>query len=391
MMTRWLMLLMFSLVGTIAVCQNSVRARDLGIPFPGTPGKYNSITDVQNVAVGYRTLIEGDGPLVVGKGPVRTGVTVILPHGGKREFTPAGMCSFNGDGEFTGSHYINEYGSLPGSAIGITNTNSVGIVRDALGEWQFNQFSRGGMEDFSFGLPVVGETWDGDFNDINGYHVTKEHVFEAISSATGEQIKEGNVGGGTGMWLYGFKGGTGTSSRKVLVDSTEYKVGVLVQANFGRRGDLMVAGVPVGQEINDYQPEFHHPRSDGSIIVVIATDAPLRPQHLQLVARRASLGMARTGTIGGNGSGDIFLAFSTTAPSFSENYTYENWCVISKWMLDPIYRGTVEATEEAIINALVAAETMVGANGNKMYACPHDRLFEIMKKYNRYSEDAVDK
>ncbi len=368
-------------------CQHDQRARNLGIPFNGTPGQFNAITDVPGVLVGYKTLIEGEGKLVVGNGPIRTGVTIILPHGGKRNFTPAAMYSFNGDGEFTGSHFVNDYGNLPGSAIGITNTNSVGVVHDAIGEWQFKQFSKGGLEDFTFGLPLVGETWDGDFNDINGYHVKREHVFEAIEHAQSGAIAEGNVGGGTGMWLYGFKGGTGTSSRIIQIDSTKYTVGVLVQANFGRRTDLMVAGVPVGQLIPDFQPEFNAPRSDGSIIVVVATDAPLLPNHLQLIARRATLGMARTGTIGGNGSGDIFLAFSTASPTFSNNDTYQNWNVISKWKLDPLYRATVEATEEAIINALVAAETMVGANGNKMYGCPHDQLIELMKKYGRYTPE----
>ncbi len=363
--------------------QDVKRARDWGIPFDGVPGAHNAITDVPGVEVGYKTLVEGEGELIVGKGPVRTGVTVILPNGRNRDFCPAAVYSLNGDGELTGSHFINDYGALPSAVIGITNTNSVGVVRDAIAEWQFNQFSDGGLEDFSAGLPVVGETWDGDFNDINGHHVTKEHVFEALESARGGQIREGNIGGGTGMWLYGFKGGTGTSSRRIVIDSTAYTVGVLVQANFGVREDLTVAGVPVGREITDLQPVFKDPKKDGSIIVIVATDAPLIPVHLQLVARRVSLGMARTGAISGNGSGDIFLAFSTAIPKFANKYTMMTWTVLPKWKLDPIYRATVQATEEAIINALVAAETMSGANGNLMHACPEDRLIKILKKYQR--------
>ncbi len=363
--------------------QLQMRARDLGIPFEGTTGKFNNITDVPGVEVGYKTLIEGEGALEVGKGPIRTGVTVILPFGKKDGRIPAGIFSLNGDGELTGSHFINDYGFLPGAAIGITNTNSVGIVHDAIGEWQYNKFSDKRMEDFTFGLPVVGETWDGGFNDIYGLHVKKEHVFEALDNAKGGVIEEGNVGGGTGMWLYGFKGGTGTASRIITIDSISYSIGVLAQTNFGDRDELMVAGVPVGKEIQDLQPIFKDPRSDGSLIVIVATDAPLLPTYLKQVAKMVSLGMARTGSSSGNSSGDIFLAFSTVSPTFNEKYTEMNWKVIPKWHLDPIYKATVYATEEAIINALVAAKTMSGANGNTMYECPEDRLVQILKKYNR--------
>lgn len=359
------------------------RARDLGIPFEGTTGKFNNITDVPGVEVGYKTLIEGQGDLDVGKGPIRTGVTVILPLGKRNGRVPAGIFSLNGDGELTGSHFIDDYGFLPGTAIGITNTNSVGIVRDAIGEWQYRKFSNHEFEDFSFGLPVVGETWDGEFNDIYGFHVKKEHVFEALDNAKSGAIAEGNVGGGTGMWLYGFKGGTGSSSREIVIDSTTYTVGVLVQANFGHREELMIAGVPVGKEIQDLRPIFKDPRADGSLIVVVATDAPLLPNYLKQVAKIVSLGMARTGSSSGNGSGDIFLAFSTIEPTFNKKYTEMNWRVIPKWYLDPIYKATAYATEEAIINALIAAETMTGANGNIMYECPEDRLIKIMKEYNR--------
>ncbi|MEZ4972822.1 MAG: P1 family peptidase [Cyclobacteriaceae bacterium] len=386
-------LIVLGIMTTLSWAQptNAKRARDLGIPFNGTPGTHNAITDVAGVQVGYSTIIKGEGKLEVGKGPVRTGVTVILPAGRNQGSKPAAMYSLNGDGEFTGAHFINDYGTIPGSVIGITNTNSVGIVRDAIGEWQFKNFSDGGNEDFSFGLPVVGETWDGDFNDINGYHVKKEHVFEALDNAKSGPIAEGNVGGGTGMWLYGFKGGTGTASRVVTIDSVKYTLGVLVQANFGYRSDLMVAGVPVGKEITDLMPVFHDPRQDGSLIVVVATDAPLLPNQLHLVARRISLGVARTGTISGNGSGDIFLAFSTVEPQYDEGYTHMNWSVLPKWKLDPIFRATVEATEEAIINVLVAAQTLKGVNDNIMYECPEDRLVEVLRKYNRIPPDGSKK
>ena len=383
-MNYLVLILTFSYLGLSA--QNVKRARDLGIPFEGTTGEFNNITDVEGVEVGYTTLIEGHGELIVGEGPIRTGVTVILPLGKKRGGIPAGIFSLNGDGELSGSHFINDYGFLPGTAIGITNTNSVGIVHDAIGEWQYNKFSDKKMFDFSFGLPVVGETWDGGINDINGYHVKKEHVFKALDNAKSGAIEEGNVGGGTGMWLYGFKGGTGTSSRVITIDSISYTVGVLVQANFGNRKELLVAGVPVGKLINDLQPVFKDPRSDGSLIVVVATDAPLLPNYLKQVAKMVSLGMARTGSSSGNSSGDIFLAFSTASPTLNEKHSEMTWKVIPKWNLNEIYRATVYATEEAIINTLIAAKTMTGANGNKMYECPEERLIEILKEYNRIKE-----
>ncbi|MEM8765008.1 MAG: P1 family peptidase [Bacteroidota bacterium] len=363
--------------------QDDKRARDLGIPFNGSTGEYNNITDVPGVEVGYKTLIEGEGKLIEGKGPIRTGVTIIIPAGKEdRKAIPAGIFSFNGDGELTGSHFIEDYGFLPGAIIGITNTNSVGVVRDAIGEWQIQHFPKPPYDDFRFGLPVVGETYDGDFNDINGLHVTKAHVFEAIDASKSGSIAEGNVGGGTGMWLYGFKGGTGSSSRVVSIGTEKYTVGVLVQANFGHREDLMVAGVPVGKRITDLQPVFNKPKQDGSIIVIVATDAPILPIHLKQVAKRATNGIARTGAFGGNGSGDIFLAFSTAQPTFTSDFTRVNLSVLAKWSLDPIYKATVEATEEAIINALVAAKTMEGANGNIMYECPEDRLMELMKEFH---------
>jgi D-aminopeptidase len=358
------------------------RARDLGVPFDGKPGRYNAITDVPGVEVGYKTLIRGTGTLQVGKGPVRTGVTVILPQGKTDRPWPAGWFCLNGDGEMTGTTYIEEYGTGTG-AIGITNTNSVGVVRDAVGAWNVRRFSKGGMFDFSFGLPVVAETFDGLLNDINGLHVTKEHVWEALDSARSGPVAEGNVGGGTGMSLFLFKGGSGTSSRVVKIDSAEYTVGVFVQGNFGGRRDLTIAGVPVGREIKDLMPVINTKEKDGSIIVIIITDAPLLPSQLKQLAKRASLGVARTGGIGRNSSGDIFLAASTRNPQSNSKETMELWSSVAKEQLDKLYGGVVEATEESIINALVAAETMEGINGNKIFSLPHDRLREILKKYNR--------
>ncbi|HEY6504377.1 MAG TPA: P1 family peptidase [Chitinophagaceae bacterium] len=359
------------------------RARDLGIPFDGTPGKNNAITDVPGIEVGYATIIKDTGKLVYGKGPVRTGVTVILPKGKTDGSYPAAWFSLNGDGELTGIPYIEDYGTGYGP-IGITNTNSVGTVKDAIGQWSFKKFSKGDFVDFSFGLPVVGETWDGMLNDINGFHVKKEHVWQALDSAKGGMIAEGNAGGGTGMALYGFKGGSGTASRTFVIDSTLYTLGVFVQANFGGRNELTVAGVPVGKEIKDLNAVLHDPkRKDGSIIAIVATDAPLLPGQLKLVAKRITHGIARTGTYSHDGSGEIFLALSTATPAYNNKGTQETWKVVPKWRLDPVFKAVVEATEEAIINALVAAEDMEGINNNKFFAIPHDRLKEIMKKYSR--------
>jgi D-aminopeptidase len=372
-----------SVTGNHLRAQNKDRARDLGIPFDGTPGKYNAITDVPGVEVGYKTLISGSGKLEYGKGPVRTGVTVILPKGKSDISYPAAWFSLNGDGEITGIPSIEDYG-LGSGAIGITNTNSVGTVRDAIGEWNFKKFSKGDFIDFSFGLPVAAETWDGMLNDINGFHVKKEHVWEALDSAKGGKIMEGNVGGGTGMACYSFKGGSGTASRIFTINSVEYTLGVFVQANFGRRNELTIAGVPVGKEIQEKMPIMNEAkRKDGSIIAIVATNAPLLPGQLKLIAKRVPLGIARTGTFSHEGSGDIFLAVSTSTPQYNSKQSEETWKVIPKPLLDAIYKATVEATEEAIINALVAAEDMEGINGNKWFALPHIRLQEVMKKYNR--------
>lgn len=362
--------------------QSKVRAREFGIPFEGQTGTYNAITDVKGVLVGYKTKIKGNGKLETGKGPIRTGVTVILPKGKTNEPVPAGWFCLNGDGEMTGTTAIEEYG-LNYGPIGITNTNSVGVVRDAIGEWNIKNFSKGDFIDFSFGLPVVAETFDGILNDINGLHVKKEDVFEALNSAHSGNIEEGNVGGGTGMCLFLFKGGSGTASRVVAIDTTKYTVGAFVQGNFGGRKDLIIAGVPVGKEISSAKPIITTKEKDGSIIVVIATDAPLLPMQLKQIAKRASLGVARTGGLGRNSSGDIFIAFSTVAPKMNEKETMETWQSIPKEQMDKLYEAAVQATEEAIINALMAAETMEGINGNTVFEIPKKELKDILKKYNR--------
>ncbi|MCP4724293.1 MAG: P1 family peptidase, partial [bacterium] len=298
------------LLHTAVSAQNKPRARDLGIPFDGTPGKFNTITDVKGVEVGHTTLITGEGKLVVGDGPVRTGVTAILPVGKKYEPVFAGWYSLNGNGEMTGTTWVEESGFL-GGPIMITNTHSVGIVRDAVVEWLVTEPISSGI---SWALPVVAETYDGFLNDINGFHVKKEHAFAALNSASAGPVAEGGVGGGTGMICHGFKGGIGTSSRIVKINDNEYTVGVLVQANYGGRRGLMVAGVPVGKEITDLMPTRGANRDDengdGSIIVVVATDAPVLPHQLKRLARRVPMGIARAGGIASNGSGDIFIAFS---------------------------------------------------------------------------------
>ncbi|GAA4341320.1 P1 family peptidase [Flaviaesturariibacter amylovorans] len=370
--------------GTLAAAAQKPRARDLGVPFEGRPGPNNAITDVPGVLVGYKTLVSG----AAGKGAVRTGVTVILPQGRSNRAWPAGWFCLNGDGEMTGTTVIDEYGFGYGP-IGITNTNSVGVVRDAIGAWSTRNFPGQGSFDFSFGLPVAAETYDGMLNDINGLHVTKEHVWSALDSARSGPVAEGNVGGGTGMSLFLFKGGSGTASRTVRIDSsTTYTVGVFVQGNFGGRRDLLIAGVPVGAEIKDLMPVFNDApkKKDGSIIVVIVTDAPLLPGQLQQLAKRASIGVARTGGYGYNSSGDLFLAASTRAPADNAKGTLQTWTALPKERVDGLYRAVATATEEAIINALVAAETMEGINNNIIYALPHDRLQELLKKYNRSSK-----
>jgi len=360
------------------------RARDLGIPFPGTPGPLNAITDVAGVEVGYTTLVAGDGPLQVGKGPVRTGVTAILPRGRKSPTAVFGAYAVgNGNGEMTGTIWVEESGTV-GTPVLITNTHSVGVVRDAVIAWMLEN---GGTEQL-WGLPVVAETWDGYLNDLNGFHVRREHVFAALDNARGGPIAEGNVGGGTGMHTFEFKGGTGTSSRRVRVKGAgDYTVGVLVQSNFGRRWQLQVAGIPVGREWPEDAPftaEYGPSNELGSIIVVVATDAPLLPTQLKRIARRAAMGIARTGGMAGNGSGDIFLAFSTAnAPAATAVEGLQQAAFLPNDQLDGLFEATVLATEEAIVNALVAARTMSGNNGYTVHALPHDRLQAALKKHGR--------
>ncbi|GAB4014643.1 P1 family peptidase [Spirosoma migulaei] len=379
-MNYLLTLLLFAATTVLAQTASKPRARDLGIPFNGTPGKFNAITDVPGVLVGYKTRIEGSGKWVLGSGPIRTGVTVVMPVGKTDKSYPAGYFIFNGDGEMTGIPYIHDYGTGYGP-IGITNTNSVGVVRDAIGAWCHQKFSTKNPLDFSFGLPIVGETWDGVLNDINGLHIQKEHVFSALESAGSGAIQEGNVGGGTGMVCYAFKGGTGTASRTFTIGNRTYTIGVLVQANFGRRPDLLVAGMPVGKEISDQMPVINE--KDGSIIAIVGTDVPLVSSQLNLVAKRVTMGIARTGTYGTNSSGDIFMAFSTRQAEQDSTTKLTTYQSVDKSSLDPVFKATVEATEEAIINALVAAETMEGINNHKVYALPHDRMQSVLKKYNR--------
>ncbi len=360
------------------------RARDLGIPFEGMPARFNAITDVAGVEVGQATLISGDGRLAVGKGPVRTGVTAVLPRG-KNSFDQvfAAWFTLNGNGEMTGTTWVEESGFLEGPVM-ITNTHSVGVVRDAVIAWQIKQQ---GKTFQPWSLPVVAETWDGFLNDINGFHVKSEHVFQALESAKSGAVAEGNVGGGTGMIVHQFKGGTGTASRKLDVSAGGYTVGVLVQANYGGRSQLTIAGVPVGKEITDLMPKEGATAADtGSIIVCIATDAPLLPHQLKRVVKRAALGLAKNGGIGGNSSGDIFIAFSTANAGAGKDSGLVGVQMLPNDRINPVFAATVQATEEAIINAMVAAETMTGAGGNTVYAIPHERLKEVMKKYNRLAK-----
>ncbi|MGE0239280.1 MAG: P1 family peptidase [Parvibaculaceae bacterium] len=388
-----------ALGGSAAMTLGKERARDLGVPFVGTPGPDNAITDVAGVKVGYATIIEGEGKTEVGKGPVRTGVTAILPRG--QTFGPvfAGWYTHNGNGEMTGTTWIDESGFLEGPVM-ITNTHSVGVVRDAVISWQAKHDLVGPTENNLYWLlPVVAETWDGILNDINGMHVKPEHVFQALDGAASGPIAEGNVGGGTGMNLFRFKGGTGTASRKLDDKDGGYTVGVLVQGNFGRREDLMIAGVPVGTEITDLLPDYSWNRKKteledlrpeekeaGSIIVVVATDAPLISTQLTRLAKRATIGIARTGGFGGNGSGDIFVAFSTANPQAYSRGGKTSLEMMSNDDMDPIIKATAYATEEAIVNAMVAAETMKGRDDNTSFAIPHDRLKEVLKKYNRLQQ-----
>lgn len=359
----------------------AVRARALGVPFEGQPGPLNSITDVAGVTVGYTTLISGEGKLELGKGPVRTGVTAILPRGDKSLQDPvyAGAFSLNGNGEMTGTAWVEESGFLEGPIV-LTNTHSVGVARDAVIRWRVEK-DRADATGFWWSLPVVAETWDGYLNDINGFHVKPEHVVQALDGAKSGALAEGSVGGGTGMIAYEFKAGTGTSSRLVKMKDASYTVGVLVQANCGRRPQLTIAGVPVGREISQDAP---FSKENGSIIIVVGTDAPLLPHQLKRLARRATMGLARTGSTSGNGSGDLFLAFSTANSGAADpGQPTHTVRTIPNDRLDPLFDATVQAVEEAIVNSLVAAQTMSGRDGHKVIALPHDELRAVLEKYNR--------
>jgi len=381
------------------------RARDLGVPFTAPTGPLNAITDVAGVEVGQVTLISGEGKLVIGQGPVRTGVTAVFPRGRSNpDPVFAAWWPLNGNGEMTGTTWLEESGFLWGP-VTITNTLSVGLVRDAVIAWALGQH----YSDFDFALPVTAETWDGPLNDIDGFHVTRADAFRALDGARGGAVAEGNVGGGTGMVCYDFKGGIGTASRRLPANEGGYTVGVLVQCNNGYRDRLTIAGAPVGQEIPDLMPCYSLPsqsstvreygpcsptRSElpvagrghelGSIIIVIATDAPLLPTQLKRLAKRAALALGRTGGTGGDTSGDIFLAFSTANPGAaaadSGTRTVLMW---PNSRIDPLFEAVIGATEEATINAMVAAETMTGADGFTVYALPHDRLQAVLKKYGR--------
>jgi D-aminopeptidase len=368
-----------SILAASVAAQTKPRARDLGVPFDGTPGPNNAITDVRGVEVGHATLISGEGKLEVGKGPVRTGVTAIHPRGKtNNDAVFAAWFTLNGNGEMTGTTWVEDSGFLDGPIM-ITNTHSVGVVRDAVISWKVKHSSPD-MEGYWWSLPVVAETWDGDLNDINGFHVNPEDAWHALDSAHTGPVEEGNVGGGTGMICNEFKGGIGTSSRVLDAKAGGYTVGVLVQCNYGMREQLRIAGVNVGREIPD---QASRKQDIGSIIVVVATDAPIIPTQLKRIARRVSLGLGRDGSYSGDGSGDIFIAFSTANPGAVGAKGIHPLSMLPNGSLNPIFLATVQATEEAVVNAMVAAETMTGINNHTVIALPHDRLREVLKKYNR--------
>jgi len=381
-MNNALLALAWSLVlscGTAAA--GGERARDLGVPFEGVPGLLNAITDVAGVTVGHVTLIED---LANGR-KVRTGVTAILPRGRESLNTPAygAWFALNGNGEMTGTAYLDEMGQLAGPVM-LTNTHNVGVVHQEVIAWRV----RAGPADASgywWSSPVVAETWDGDLNDINGFHVRPEHVDRALDTARSGPVTEGNVGGGTGMICHEFKCGIGTASRRVTVADSTYAVGVLVQANYGVRETLRIAGVPVGQEL-PVKSEGPPAKGDqGSIVIVVATDAPLLPHQLKRVARRASLGLGRMGSFAGNGSGDLFLAFSTANAGALGGAPLVQSVSLGNDSLDGLFNATVQATEEAIVNAMVAARDMQGTEGHSVQALPHDALVRLLKQYGRYT------
>ena len=370
-------ILFFAFSVVFVTGQTKPRARDLGVPFDGTPGPLNAITDVKGVEVGHTTLISGASPQKAGV--VRTGVTAVLPRG-KDSNDPvfAGWFTENGNGEMTGTTWVEESGFLEGPVM-ITNTHSVGTVRDAVIAWRVKRHAPD-KEGYSWSLPIVTETWDGYLNDINGFHVRPEDAFSALESAHGGPVAEGNVGGGTGMICNEFKGGIGTASRVLDSKYGGYTVGVLVQCNYGQRDQLRIAGVPVGREISGAKIWDD---DVGSIIVVVATDAPLIPTQLKRVAKRVTLGLGRNGSYSGDGSGDIFIAFSTANAGAAASRGLSQLTMLPNDRINPVFLATVQATEEAVINALVAAETMTGVNNHTVMALPHDRLQEVLQKYNR--------
>jgi L-aminopeptidase/D-esterase-like protein len=373
------------------------RARDLGVPFEGVPGALNAITDVAGVEVGQVTLVSGSGPLVVGKGPVRTGATIIFPRGkANRHSVNAGFFDLNGNGEMTGEAYLQDFGVVEGP-IGITNTNAIGQVYAGIQKWTSKRFGEATW-------PVVAETWDGWLNDLEGFHVTEKTAMDAIAAARPGPVAEGDVGGGTGMRCFGFKGGIGTASRKIETAGKTYTIGVLVQCNTGDRSTLRIAGAPVGAALKDrwlpcYDPKLSPanklpkckgesstgkpPPDEGSIIIVVATDAPLTPLQLNRVAKRAAMGLARLGSYSGNSSGDLIVSFSTATASGNDPDRTVPVTItpLASDTLDPLFEGTVEATEEAIVNALVAARTMTGADGMRLFALPHEELRAILMRY----------
>ena len=376
-----------TLISSIAFSQKP-RARDIGVQFEGTTGKFNAITDVKGVEVGHSTIIIGSGKNEIGKGPVRTGVTAIFPRGKKFNPVYANWYSLNGNGEMTGTTWVTESGFLE-TPIMITNTNSVGVVRDAVLKW-FVDTNWYGDDQWWYTYPVVGETYDGFLNDIYGFHVQEKHVYEAIENAKSGPVAEGNIGGGTGMLTLGFKGGIGTSSRKVKINNKTYTLGAIVQSNFGSKRNLTISGVPIGKELKDTlnlvfnaPPANKRQEGDGSIIVIVATDAPLFPHQLKRIAHRIPLGIGAVGGRGSNGSGDIFLAFSTANSKAFNRKNSGSVKTFPNDKISPLFEATVQVVEESIINAMIAAETMEGINNNKAYALPHGKLMEILKKYNR--------
>ena len=361
-----------------ATPSGKVRARSLGLNFPGQPGKFNSITDVAGVAVGYTTIIDGNGALIKAKGPIRTGVTAILPRGNTMQPCFAGCSSFNGNGEMTGTLWIDEVGELQ-TPITITNTNSCGTARDATIKWMCQ--TKAAMSQ-DWGLPVAAETYDGDLNDINGFHVTTQHVLDALDNASCAPLELGSVGGGTGMICYEFKGGSSSASRIIDIDNQSFTLGVFVQSNFGLREELTILGVPVGQHLKS--GKFKQ-QGTGSIIVIIATDVPLLPHQLKRLARRVPVGLSRTGTIGHHSSGDIFLAFSTAnlGPLSQTNSGLRNIEYLPDHRLDCLFEAVAQSVEEAVIDSMIANESMTGCNDFTVQALPHQALLEIMERYNR--------